>query len=118
MAYWHVNHGTDPRRAVSSQPVRYGDLLHTLLISKGINPSDVSSSAKPSGAPGTSRTPARAPRGFVAPGSGPAVRAFGGKLTPGLREHAAAWSRDQMPADMAKRTGADPAAIAWALQPD
>ncbi len=103
MAYWRINHGSAPMRSISSRPASYHDLMHALMLSRGIDPASLSES----GAPRATRR--------ARPAS---VRVVGGQLTSGMRSMADQWHTAHMPADWSRHTGSDRAAIAWALEAD
>lgn len=108
MAYWSIQHGTDPRRAILGQSASFNDLIHVLLMARGINPDDIAN--KPA------RTGDRAPK---VPKRAPApLSVWGGRQTQAMKDAADHWDRANMPKDWATRTGSDPRAIAWLMDPD
>lgn len=108
MAYWQINHGSNPMRSISSQPASLHDLMHVLLMSRGVDPGSLNQT-QPPGRPHAPMSRA----GRQAP-----VRVHGGQSTPQSRSIGDAWHSANLPRDWAARTGSDPAAIAWATSED
>ncbi len=107
LAYWQIAKGADPRRAVLSNPASYNDLMHTLLLSRGVDPQELGRGG--TGAP-------RGRRGRRAPA--PRVNVVGGRWTRSYEAAGQTWGAANLSKDWKKRTGTADSAIAWALDPD
>jgi len=107
LAYWTIAKSTDPGRAVGSNPANYNDLLHLLLLSRGIDPATVALKGA-----------ARPARPNVSNHSPAPVAVHGGARTSAHVAAARSWSAVHLPRDWSKRTGSDPAAIRWAMESD
>jgi hypothetical protein len=103
LAYRKIAKSTDARRAVLSVPASYNDLLHALLLSRGVAPEDavVANASNPS-----PRAPERR------------VNVVGGKWTRSAEMMGQQWAKANMQNDWARQTDSNAAAIAWSLDSD
>lgn len=100
LAYHQVRTSQHHHRALLVAPATYGDMLSSLLLSKGVNPETV----------GGGNRPPEPPR---------AVRVFdGASEVPPAPHHVdlcERFARANLPRDMAKKTSSSAAGIAWLL---